>query len=138
MAAGPHGRRLLPLPPATKGPGDRLPGLDRVLCNTSCSAVHPTPQVHPHFMAYLRSIANASRNFEGEAFAQYILRGIWQGFRIGFDRRQQLVPARRNSPSAWEHPEVVEQYNIREITAGRMIGSFLPDAIPRLHTRCDP
>ncbi len=68
-----------------------------------------------------------------EVFAQYILRGIWQGFRIGFDPAQLLVSARRNCPSVWEHPEVVEQYVSREITAGRMIGPFPPHMIPGLH-----
>ena len=43
-------------------------------------------------------------------FASYILAGIQYGFRIGFSRCQQLVPAIHNAPSATEHPEVVEQY----------------------------
>ena len=43
-----------------------------------------------------------------QLFATYILTGIQYGFRIGFSRRQHLAPAIRNSPSATEHPEVVE------------------------------
>ncbi len=54
----------------------------------------------------------------------YILRGIWHGFRIGFNREQHLVPAWRNTPSAGEHLEVVEQYLTKEISAGCIIGPF--------------
>lgn len=43
------------------------------------------------------------------------LTGFMAWFRIGFDWTQQLVPAVRNSPSAWVHPEVVEHYLTEEI-----------------------
>ena len=61
-----------------------------------------------------------------QEFAAFILRGIWEGFRIGFDPDHTLVSARRNTPSAQQHPEVVEQYLTREISAGRIIGPFPP------------
>ena len=32
-------------------------------------------------------------------FADYVLCGIREGFRVGFDRKQPLSPARRNMPS---------------------------------------
>ena len=59
-----------------------------------------------------------------QVFAAYILQGIWQGFRVGFNREQHPVPARRNTPSAGEHADVVEQYLSKEISAGRISGPF--------------
>ena len=43
-----------------------------------------------------------------QVFAAYILQGIWKGFRVGFNREQHLVPARRNTPSAGEHADAVD------------------------------
>ena len=65
-----------------------------------------------------------------QEFAAFILRGILEGFRIGFDSDHALVSARRNTPSAQQHPKVVEQYLTKEITAGRIIGPFSPIDIP--------
>ncbi len=42
----------------------------------------------------------------------------------------QLMSARRYTPSAQQHAEVVEQYLTKEITAGRIIGPFPLDVIP--------
>ena len=63
-------------------------------------------------------------------FAQFILSGIEGGFRIGYCRQQQLVPASHNLPSARDHAEVVEQYLTDEISAGRVIGPFSFDEVP--------
>ena len=63
-------------------------------------------------------------------FADYVLRGIREGFRVGFDRKQPLSPARRNMPSALE---VVEAYLGEEEGAGRILGPFQPGEIPDLH-----
>ena len=62
-----------------------------------------------------------------QEFAVFILREIWGGgggFRIGFDPNHALVLARRNTPSAQQHPDVVEQYLTKEIIAGRITGPF--------------
>lgn len=67
-----------------------------------------------------------------QKFAAFILRGIRQGFRIGFDPEHTLVSTRRNTPSAQQHPEVVEKYLTKEITAGRIIGPFSLIDIPRI------
>ena len=63
-------------------------------------------------------------------FVSYILDGIWYGFQIGFSRRQHLVLAIQNVPSAMEHPEVVEQYLTDEISAGQIIGPFSESDVP--------
>ena len=62
-------------------------------------------------------------------FAEYILKGIEQGFRIGFDR-QRLVSAKENMLSALQHPEVVEEYIAKERAEGHFLGPFPPGTFP--------
>ncbi len=54
-------------------------------------------------------------------FAKYILTGIREGFRIGFNpSRSMLKPRPLNMPSADEHPEVVLAYVQEELVHGRL------------------
>ena len=67
---------------------------------------------------------------------RFILAGIRDGFRIGFDRRCPLRSAHRNIPSAVEHPQVVSEYIAKELMLGRMIGPFQREelaTVPELH-----
>ncbi len=68
-----------------------------------------------------------------QQFANFILSGLAEGFRIGFREGQNLLSARRNKPSAYQHPEAVEQYLSKEITAGRLVGPFPPGMIAGVH-----
>ena len=45
-----------------------------------------------------------------QVFASYILDGLQCGFRIGFDYSCPLTAAKRNMPSALQHPDVVDAY----------------------------
>ena len=45
-----------------------------------------------------------------DQFQRYILGGIEQGFRIGFDHSSPLVSTRRNLPSASNQPVVIDCY----------------------------
>ena len=57
-------------------------------------------------------------------FIAYLLQGLREGFRIGFDysRVTLLRPAKANMVSAGEHPTVVTQYLLDECANGRVIG----------------
>ena len=73
------------------------------------------------------------RQHPDREFVDYILRGIRQGFRIGFDRAAvRCRSAKRNMLSAEQNPEVVESYLQKEREAGRVIGP-LPRPIAGLH-----
>lgn len=67
-----------------------------------------------------------------QEFAEYILNGLGQGFRIGFNHMTPRRSATRNMPSAMEHPEVVVRYLREEGKAGRLLGPFRPGQIPGL------
>ena len=74
------------------------------------------------------------------AFARYILRGIRECFRVGFDRRSPLKSAARNLPQ--EHPEVIQQYLEKDGSLGRMLGPFtqtlLTSTLPHQSVWGDP
>ena len=52
-------------------------------------------------------------------FAEYIVSGIQQGFRIGFNRQQQLGTSPGNRPSSV--PNIISEYLHREVILGRMV-----------------
>ena len=58
------------------------------------------------------------------AYARYIVDGLRNGFRIGFQRRAPLKSASCNMPSAWKHTEVVSDYLDKERSLNRMLGPF--------------
>ena len=55
--------------------------------------------------------------------AEYVIRGLEDGFRIGFDSaRRTLRPASRNMGSAYATPQVVSEYLQKECILGRVLG----------------
>ena len=72
-----------------------------------------------------------------QTFAQYILRGIQQGFHIGADRScLSLRPGPRNFPSARQHPMLVRGYIADEVKQGRLLGPVPGHLAPLCH--CSP
>ena len=70
------------------------------------------------FRAWDRALAE---HLDGE-FAGYVLRGIAEGFRIGYSRTSwPCESARHNMQSAKEYPEVVRGYLEEEMAAGRVV-----------------
>ena len=67
-------------------------------------------------------------NHPDQTFATYILNGLKDGFRIGFDRTRPLRSSRRNMKSALENKAVVDAYIDEETRLGRLIR--LPAASP--------
>ena len=64
----------------------------------------------------------ALSDYPDQRFAAYILRGVEQGFRIGYNPHLvKLQPARANMFSTAEQPEVVEKYLLQELSANRIV-----------------
>ena len=59
-------------------------------------------------------------SYPDRAFAEFLLRGIQLGFRIGISPDFQCSPRPRNLKSALDHPTVVQAYLDREVQLGRM------------------
>jgi len=74
------------------------------------------------------------RQHPGQHFQNYIVNGIRQGFRLGFDRISPLQPSSRlNMPSAEEHPQVISKYLASECREGRVMGLLDPGQFPYVH-----
>ena len=62
-----------------------------------------------------------------------VLEGLRFGFKLGFSPSQSLKPAKRNKPSAYEHPSVIDEYLATEVSLGRVAGPFASPPVPLLH-----
>ena len=63
----------------------------------------------------------------------YVLQGIRQGFKLGFDRSVRLKSARSNKPSSYQHQEVIDTYLSNEVSLGRVAGPFRHPPLANLH-----
>ena len=62
----------------------------------------------------------------------FVLDGIRHGFRLGFCYTQRLKPAKKNKPSADQHPSVIDEYLAHEVSRGRVAGPFDFPPLPNL------
>ena len=65
-----------------------------------------------------------------KTYAQYIVKGLQEGFRIGFRYGSPLRSATANMPSATQQPEVINDYLSKELARNRFIGPFEIDEVP--------
>ncbi|KAL5479413.1 hypothetical protein EMCRGX_G022933 [Ephydatia muelleri] len=67
------------------------------------------------------------------AFSTYLINGLINGFRIGFNRRQPLGAVTKNMPSALKQQTIVAAYIDNEITLGRLIGPLPTNVAQFIH-----
>ena len=58
--------------------------------------------------------------YPDQQFAQFLLRGIRDGFRIGAQEHGRHQSSKRNLQSAYEHPQIIRDYLAREERLGRI------------------
>ena len=93
----------------------------------SCIPLDPSP-IPPALQTIATPLKRAAWAWElclhpDQEFADFILRGLERGFRIGFDyRNHRCTSARRNMLSAVQHPQPIDNYITQERRAGRIIG----------------
>ena len=66
-------------------------------------------------------------------YVDYILTGIKEGFRVGFEDVAPLSSARRNMHSATENFQVVSEYLAAEMSRGVLLGPFDRSEVPEVH-----
>ena len=72
-------------------------------------------------------------------FCDFILKGIKEGFHIGFDRLLPLTSAKHNLPSTRDHPEVVDHYITGELEKKRLIRPVSSSALVSCgYIHCSP
>ena len=70
------------------------------------------------------------------AIVRYLIRGISDAFRIGFNCSCPLQSSHQNLVSGREHPEVVQAYLDKERSVGCLLGPFAPNGLgilPAVH-----
>lgn len=74
-----------------------------------------------------------------QEFADYILRGIEFGFRIGFNSQRVSLKSRgKNMHSTREHPQVVSKYLEEEARLSRIVDIGPAEAAKSLNIHCSP
>ena len=79
------------------------------------------------FLAWYRKLL-----FCNDPIANWVLDGIANGFKVGFSGGQ-LTSANQNMHSAWSHPEIVDDYLLKELKRGSIAGPFKALPSPSLH-----
>lgn len=67
-------------------------------------------------------------------FADYVVSGIREGFRIGFNYSHSCKNAARNMPYAAQQVQVVREYLANECATGRVLGPLEQREHPHIHT----
>ena len=62
-----------------------------------------------------------------------MLEGLCHGFHLGFSPSQKLKSAKKNKPSAAQHPSVVDQYLANKVSLGRVASPFSALPYTNLH-----
>ena len=104
-----------------------------LMCLDACRPVNPVPLPAIATVStplVIPAWEDALKPHPDRVLAQYILRGLQCGFRIGFDRSHHLQSALANMASAQLHPDVIDEYPGKELALGRMLGPFPVSFLP--------
>ena len=77
--------------------------------------------------------ATELRRHPDKAKVNFVLQGISQGFRLGFEKPVRLKLARRNKVSAYQHADIIDAYLANEVDLGRVAGPFVSPPVRNLH-----
>lgn len=76
----------------------------------------------------------ALRDHPDRAFVEYLVRGMREGFRIGYQYgKRKCVGAKANMKSAEENDQVVDEYVAKEVQLGRVVGPLEEAQHPAVH-----
>ena len=79
----------------------------------------------------LEAWGEALSNHPDYGFVHYILEGLHNGFRIGFDYTScTTTPTKGNMLSAAQHADVINEYLKKECAEGRILGPLSPANVP--------
>ena len=81
----------------------------------------------------LREWESALVSHPDREYVHYLIWGIQEGFRAGFDRQSLLRSSGGNMPTAQEQAAVVEEYLGKKCAEGRMVGPLDPNEWPCIH-----
>ena len=100
-----------------------------ILLLIACPAFHPVLVVSP------LNVSQFTRDLAGHPDRRavtYVLEGLQHGFRLGFQPVRRLKPAKKNKPSDFQNPKVIDHYLAIEVARGRVAGPFPSPSLPNL------
>ena len=103
-----------------------------------CQPYHEKPEVQKRLLGVftpLRLVQWESllASHPDRDYVDYILRGIKEGFRIGFKASGSVSSICKNMHSAMENPQVVSAYIAEERKRGVLLGPFEKAEVPEVH-----
>ena len=95
-----------------------------------CRAFHPVSVVSPlNVSQFTRELAGHPDHHT----VAYVLEGLQHGFRFGFRPARRLKGAKKNKPSAFQNPRVIDDCLANEVARCRVAGPFTSIPLPNLH-----
>ena len=73
-------------------------------------------------------------DYPDQEMKSFILKGLSEGFRIGYTQGHRHKSSSHNLLSCAEHPEVVQEYIEKECSLGRVLGPFPQQGTQSVHT----
>ena len=73
------------------------------------------------------------QNHPNRQLCNFVLDGLHNGFKLGFQPELSLKSAKKNKPSAYQQPLVIDKYLAHEVSRGRLAGPFKSPPLPNLH-----
>ena len=101
-----------------------------ILLFVGCPTFHPVSVVSP--LNVLQFTLDLAEHPDRQA-VNYVLEGLEHGFRLGFQPARRLRVAKRNKPSAFQNPHVIDDYLANEVARSRVAGPFPSIPLPNLH-----
>ena len=101
-----------------------------ILLFVGCPTFYPVSVVSP--LNVLQFTLDLAEHPDRQA-VNYVLEGLEHGFRLGFQPARRLRVAKRNKPSAFQNPHVIDDYLANEVARSRVAGPFPLIPLPNLH-----
>ena len=102
-------------------------------CRPICDITPPSWLTEVKTPLRVHAWAAALQSHPDTEFKEYLLQGIRSGFRIGFNCRQPLKASHQNMCSAYDNPQVIEDYLGKESAMGHVVGPLPCQTLPHAH-----
>ena len=73
------------------------------------------------------------RHHPNRQVCNFVLDGLRNGFKLGFQPTLSLKSAKKNKSSAYQQPLVIDEYLAHEVPWGRVVDPFRSFPLPNLH-----
>ena len=100
-----------------------------ILLFLGCPTFHPVSVFSP--LNVLQFTLDLAGHPDRQA-VNYVLECLEHGFRVGFQSARRLRAAKRNKPSAFQNPQIIDDYLANEVARSQVAGPFPAIPLPNL------